>query len=163
MRVSQRVPGDFHDPNRVSVAGLVPALAVAERAGLHEVVAERVAGSAGANVAVNVSVVVAGMVAGASRIEDSDVLGHGVMSRVLIGVQARTALGTRPAGLRVWARAPAGRGHLLGVGKPRRAGLAVAGRGTRWRPTSTSTTPSGRPTATPSKALPTAAPVKYRV
>lgn len=129
MRVSQRVPADFHDPNRVSVAGLVPALAVAERAGLHEVVAERVAGSAGANVAVNVSVVVAGMVAGASRIEDSDVLGHGVMSRVLIGVQARTALGTRPAGLRVWARAPAGRGHLLGVGKPRRAGLAVAGRG----------------------------------
>lgn len=47
MRVSQRVPADFHDPNRVSVAGLVPALAVAERAGLHEVAAERVAGSAG--------------------------------------------------------------------------------------------------------------------
>lgn len=123
------VSAEFHDPNRVSVAGLVPALAVAERAGLHEVVAERVAGSAGANVAVNVSVVVAGTVAGANRVEDPDVLGHGAMSRVLIGVQARTALGTRPAGLRVWAPAPAGRGHLLGVGKPRRSGLAVAGRG----------------------------------
>lgn len=114
MRVSQRVSADFHDPNRVSVAGLVPALAVAERAGLHEVVAERVAGSAGANVAANVSVVVAGMVAGANRIEDSDVLGHGAMSRVLIRVQAPTALGTtcgptRSGTCASWTRSPPGR------------------------------------------------------
>jgi len=44
------------DPNMVSCAGLVPVMALAERAGLHDLVAAhvRVAGSAGSNPAVKV-------------------------------------------------------------------------------------------------------------
>src|SRR5450759_353674 len=51
MRVFHKVSAGFDDPNLVSCAGLVPVLALAERAGLHELVGAhvRVPGSAGSN------------------------------------------------------------------------------------------------------------------
>jgi hypothetical protein len=69
----------FDDPNLVSVAGLVPVMALAERCGLGRLVGRllSVPGSAGANAAVKVSAIVAGMVAGADSIDDLDLLRHG--------------------------------------------------------------------------------------
>jgi hypothetical protein len=71
-------------------------MALAERAGLHELVAEHVTvpGSAGANAAVKIPAVVAGMVAGADAISDLDLLRHGGMGRLFDGVRAPTTLGT---------------------------------------------------------------------
>jgi hypothetical protein len=96
MRVSHKVTAVFDDPNLISVAGLAPVMAVAERAGLHGLVAGHVTvpGSAGANAAVKVPAVVAGMVAGADSISDPDLLRHGGMGRLFEGVRASTTLGT---------------------------------------------------------------------
>jgi hypothetical protein len=54
-------------------------MALEERAGLHELVAEHVTvtGSAGANAVVKVPALVAGRVAGADSISDLDLLRHG--------------------------------------------------------------------------------------
>ena len=56
MRVSHSVSAVFDDPNLVSAAGLVPVLGLAQRAGLHGLVAKHlsVPGPAGANGAVKV-------------------------------------------------------------------------------------------------------------
>ncbi|SHN65476.1 hypothetical protein SAMN05660350_01339, partial [Geodermatophilus obscurus] len=79
MRVFHKLSAVFDDPNLISVAGLAPVMALAERAGLQELVAEHVTvpGSAGANAAVKVPALVAGMVAGADSISDLDLLRHG--------------------------------------------------------------------------------------
>jgi len=42
MRVSHATTAVFDDPNLVSCAGLAPVLTLAERCGLHELVAQRV-------------------------------------------------------------------------------------------------------------------------
>jgi hypothetical protein len=96
MRVSHKLTAVFDDPNLISVAGLAPVMALAERAGLHELVAEHVAvpGSAGANAAVKIPALVAGMVAGADSISDLDLLRHGGMGRLFDGLRAPTTLGT---------------------------------------------------------------------
>jgi hypothetical protein len=96
MRVSHSVSAVFDDPNLVSAAGLAPVLALAERAGLHQLVAERltVPGSAGANTVVKIPALVAGMVAGADSIEDMGLLRHGGMGRLFTEVRAPTTLGT---------------------------------------------------------------------
>ena len=96
MRVSHKLSAVFDDPNLISVGGLVPVMALAERAGLHELVAEHVTvpGSAGANAAVKVPALVAGMVAGADSISDLDLLRHGGMGRLFDGMRAPTTLGT---------------------------------------------------------------------
>jgi hypothetical protein len=96
MPVSHKLTAVSDDPNLISVAGLAPVMALAERAGLHELVAEHVTvpGSAGANAAVKVPAVVAGMVAGADSISDLDLLRHGWMGRLFDGVRAPTTLGT---------------------------------------------------------------------
>jgi hypothetical protein len=96
MRVWHSVSADFDDPNLLGTAGLVPALALAERAGLHRLVTEHVSvpGLAGSNAAVKVTAVVAGMVAGADSFEDLDLLRHGAMGRVFTGLRAPTTLGT---------------------------------------------------------------------
>lgn len=54
----------FDDPNLVSRAGLVPVIALAERAGLFALAREHVtvAGPCGANAAVKIGCLVAGMV-----------------------------------------------------------------------------------------------------
>jgi len=96
VRVSHESTIVFDDPNLVSCAGLVPVLALAERAGLHELLAEHLtlAGPGAANAPVKVTSLVAGMIVGADSIEDMDVLRHGAMHRLFDGVRAPSTLGT---------------------------------------------------------------------
>ncbi|HET6531985.1 MAG TPA: IS1380 family transposase [Actinoplanes sp.] len=86
----------FDDPNLVSCGGLAPAVALAERAGLADLVASRLTlpGGGGGNAAVKVPGLVAGMVAGADSIADMDLLRHGGMGRLFDGVRAPSTLGT---------------------------------------------------------------------
>jgi hypothetical protein len=69
---------------------------LAERCGLHRLVAETVtvSGPAAANPGVKVPALIAGMVAGADSIDDMDVLRHGGMGRVFAGVRAPSTLGS---------------------------------------------------------------------
>jgi hypothetical protein len=86
----------FDDPNLVSSAGLVPVLALAERAGLRELADEHltVPTDKGANAGLKVSSLVAGMVAGADSIDDMAVLRHGGMDRVFSVAYAPSTLGS---------------------------------------------------------------------
>jgi len=96
MRVCHNLSAGFDDPNLVSCAGLVPVMALAERAGLHDLAAThvRVPGPAGSNPDVKVTALVAGMVAGADSIDDMDLLRHGGMGRVFTAGRAPSTLGT---------------------------------------------------------------------
>ena len=80
----------FDDPNLVSHSGLVPVMALAERAGLGELTARHVrpAGPGGVNAAVKIGCLVAGMAAGADSIDDLDLLRHGAMSMLFGGIRA---------------------------------------------------------------------------
>jgi hypothetical protein len=86
----------FDDPNLVSCAGLVPALVLAERAGLGALVDQHltVPTDKGANAGLKVSSLVAGMVAGADSIEDMALLRHGGMGRMFTGAYAPSTLGS---------------------------------------------------------------------
>src|SRR6266536_2223829 len=86
----------FDDPSLVSSAGLVPVLGLAHRAGLGELAGEHltVAGGAGSAAGLKVSALVAGMVAGADSIDDMDLLRHGAMGQLFVGVRAPSTLGT---------------------------------------------------------------------
>jgi len=83
----------FDDPNLVLSAGLVPVLALAERCGLSESVAQLLSVPS-ANPGVKVAAVLAGMVAGADSIDDLDRLRHGGMGRLFTGIRAPSTLGT---------------------------------------------------------------------
>ena len=87
MRVGHNLSASFDDPDLVSCAGLIPVMALAERAGLHDLAAAhvRVPGSAGSNPAVKVAALVAGMVAGADSID-------AVASRLLVNLAGRAPL-----------------------------------------------------------------------
>jgi len=86
----------FDEPNLVSHAGLVPAMALARRGGLAELTDHHltVAGGPGHAAGLKVSALVAGMVAGADFIADMTVLRHGGMGRLFTGVRAPSTLGT---------------------------------------------------------------------
>jgi hypothetical protein len=86
----------FDDPNLVSHAGLVPVMALADRAGLADLVAEHVrpGGDCGVNAHLKVPCLVAGMAAGADSIDDMDLLRHGAMSTLFGGVRAPSTLGS---------------------------------------------------------------------
>jgi hypothetical protein len=86
----------FDDPNLVSRAGLVPVMALAERAGLAALVREhvRVGGPCGVNADLKAGCLVAGMAAGADSIDDMDVLRHGAMEDLFGGVRAPSTLGS---------------------------------------------------------------------
>ncbi len=86
----------FDDPNLVSSAGLVPALALAESAGLRDLVDQRltVPTDKGANPGLKVASLVAGMVAGADSIDDMALLRHGGMSRIFARAYAPSTLGS---------------------------------------------------------------------
>jgi hypothetical protein len=86
----------FDDPGLVSFAGLVPAVALAERAGLAQLAGRHLSVPGGAGVAAGAKVtgLVAGMVAGADSIADMDLLRHGGMGRLFDGVRAPSTLGT---------------------------------------------------------------------
>jgi len=83
----------FDDPNLVGSAGLVPALRLAESAGLYDLLGERLTVDSPNRVA-KAGCVVAGMLAGADSIDDLDVLRHGAMGRVFDGIRAPSTLGT---------------------------------------------------------------------
>jgi hypothetical protein len=86
----------FDDPHLVSHAGLVPVMALAARAGLHDLVGEHVrpGGACGANPDLKVGCLVAGMAAGADSIDDMGVLRHGAMGAVFGGIRAPSTLGS---------------------------------------------------------------------
>jgi Transposase DDE domain group 1 len=80
----------------VSAGGLVPVLALAERAGLRALADEQltVPSDKGAHAGAKVAALVAGMVAGADSIEDMDLLRHGGMDRLFTGIYAPSTLGS---------------------------------------------------------------------
>jgi hypothetical protein len=92
---------EFDDPNLVSYAGVAPVLALAERAGLSELIAERVridpaavkVASAGVNPAGKLTTIIAGMLTGADCIDDLDAVRSGGMSTLFAAVYAATTLG----------------------------------------------------------------------
>jgi Transposase DDE domain group 1 len=89
----------FDDERLVSSVGLVPVMALAEQAGLSELVAERVrvastrVASAGVNPAGKLASIIAGMVAGADSIDDLQVVRSGGMKRLFDQVYAPATLG----------------------------------------------------------------------
>src|SRR3954454_6583564 len=83
----------FDEGNLVSCAGLAPVLALAERAGLSELLAEHVSVPS-PNAPAKVTALLAGMVAGADSIDDMALLRHGAMARLFTGVRAPSTLGT---------------------------------------------------------------------
>jgi Transposase DDE domain group 1 len=86
----------FDDPDLVSHAGLVPVMALAQRAGLAGLVAEHVrpGGECGVNAHLKVPCLAAGMAAGADSIDDMDLLRHGAMGALFGGVRAPSTLGS---------------------------------------------------------------------
>ena len=102
MQLSHAWPQDaprFDDGNLVSCAGLVPVMALAEQAGLSELVAGKVAftatmvASAGANPAGKLTAIVAGMAGGADSIDDLNIIRAGGMPRLFDHVYAPATLG----------------------------------------------------------------------
>jgi hypothetical protein len=85
----------FDEPNLIACAGLVPAVALADRIGLRDLADEwlTVPGSRG-TAGVKVMSLVAGMLAGADSIDDMDLLRHGGMDKVFTGMRAPSTLGT---------------------------------------------------------------------
>ncbi|HEY5150515.1 MAG TPA: IS1380 family transposase [Mycobacterium sp.] len=105
MQLSHAVPVRsvvFDEPSLVSHAGLVPAMALAERAGLQTLTDRQlsVAGGAGFAAGAKVAALVGGMVAGADSIADMAVLRHGGMRRLFTGIRAPSTLGTFLRGFR---------------------------------------------------------------
>src|SRR3954463_8838131 len=90
------VRATFDDPNLVSSAGLVPVMRLAQQAGLHEAVAERVRPPTdkAANPAGKAATIVAGMLAGADSIDDLDIARHGGMRSLFTSVYAPSTLGS---------------------------------------------------------------------
>src|SRR3954453_13745884 len=86
----------FDDPNLVSCAGLVPVMRLAQQAGLHEAVAERVRlpGDTGSNPAGKLTTIVAGMLAGADSIDDLDIARQGGMRSLFTSVYAPSPVGS---------------------------------------------------------------------
>ncbi|OPX05655.1 IS1380 family transposase [Gordonia sp. i37] len=99
MRLSHSHPvrsASCDDPNLLAAAGLVPVMALAERAGLSELAREHlsVPTDKGANPDRKVFSLVAGMVAGADSIDDMAVVRHGAMGRVFDHPYAPSTLGS---------------------------------------------------------------------
>jgi hypothetical protein len=91
-----KIHASFDDPNLVSRAGLVPVMALAQRAGLSALAEEHVQIShpCGVNAQVKVGCLVAGMIGGADSIDDLDVLRHGAMPALFGGLRAPSTLGS---------------------------------------------------------------------
>jgi hypothetical protein len=91
-----KIHATFDDPHLVSRAGLVPVMALAQRAGLGGLAGEHVrpAGRCGVNAQVKVGCLVAGMIGGADSIDDLGLLRHGAMGVLFGGVRAPSTLGS---------------------------------------------------------------------
>jgi hypothetical protein len=108
----------------VSYALLVPVMALAQRAGLADLVAGHVqpAGEYGVNARLKVGCLVTGTAAGADSIDDMDLLRHSAMTSALGGVRAPSTLGSHLRS-HTWVGGPGVPGHAG------RAGAAAARRG----------------------------------
>jgi hypothetical protein len=88
------------EPNLIGVAGLIPAVGLAQQLGVSQLLTEHFQlrddeiGAAGANLHLKGMSLIAAMIAGADSIEDADLLRHGGMDRVFAGVRAPSTLGT---------------------------------------------------------------------
>jgi hypothetical protein len=114
-----KIHATFDDPHLVSQAGLVPVMALAQRAGLGGLAAEhvRIAGPCG----VNAPVKIACLAAGADSIDDMDLLRHGAMPVLFGDIRAPSTLGSFLRSF-TW-------GNVLQLQKVRRQVLAeLAGR-----------------------------------
>jgi Transposase DDE domain group 1 len=91
-----KIHATFDDPNLVSRAGLVPVMALAQRAGLAGLAGEqvRIARPCGVNPQVKVPCLVAGMIGGADSIDDLGLLRHGAMGVLFGGIRAPSTLGS---------------------------------------------------------------------
>ena len=91
-----KIHATFDDPNLVSRAGLVPVMALAQRAGLGALAGgpHVLAGRCGVNAAAKVGCLVAGMIGGADSIDDMDLLRHGAMPALFGGIRAPSTLGS---------------------------------------------------------------------
>jgi hypothetical protein len=120
-----KIHATFDDPNLVSRAGLVPVMALAQRAGpggLDGLVEEhvRIGRRCGVNAQVKVPCLVAGMIAGADSIDDMDVLRHGALPALFGGLRAPSTLGSFLRAF-TW-------GNVLQLGKVNRELLAELAR-----------------------------------
>jgi hypothetical protein len=117
-----KIHATFDDPNLVSRAGLVPVMALAQRAGLGGLVEEHVRPGrrCGVNAPVKVAGIVAGMIGGADSIDDLDLPRHGAMPDLFGGVRAPSTLGSFLRSF-TW-------GNVLQLGKVNRLMLAELAR-----------------------------------
>lgn len=90
-----RATAEFDDTRLVSSAGLVPVMALAERAGLSDLIEDKVViassrvASAGVNPAGNLTSIIAGMAAGADSIDDLQVIRSGGIAKLFGGCTRR--------------------------------------------------------------------------
>jgi hypothetical protein len=119
-----KIHARFDDPDLVSHAGLVPVMALAQRAGLDDLAGEhvRIARPCGVNAPVKIACLTAGMAAGADSIEDMDLLRHGAMPALFGGIRAPSTLGSFLRSF-TW-------GNVLQLGKVHRQVLAELARRT---------------------------------
>jgi hypothetical protein len=122
VKASHGIVPVFDDRNLVSVAGLVPVMALADAAGLSAAVKDNVSVDS-PNAVIKISTLVAGMLAGADSIDDLDLLRAGGTHRVLGPVRAPSTMGTF---LRSFTH-----GHVQQLGKVNR--VLVAGLSARVR------------------------------
>ena len=104
MRLLHSWRGDgavFDDKNLVSCAGLVPVMALAEQAGLSDLLDDHVRftderiRSGGANPTPKLTSIIAGLAAGVDSIDDLQVIRSGGMKKVFGSVYAPSTLGIR--------------------------------------------------------------------
>ena len=86
----------FDDPNLIASAGLVPFVALAEAAGLLDLVSAHVSvpTDKGANADLKTMSLIAGMCAGADSIQDMSILRHGAMGKAFAHCYAPSTLGS---------------------------------------------------------------------
>ena len=86
----------FDDPNLIASAGLVPLIALAEAAGLLDLVSAHVSvpTDKGANADLKTMSLIAGMCAGADSIQDMSILRHGAMGKAFAHCYAPSTLGS---------------------------------------------------------------------
>jgi Transposase DDE domain group 1 len=91
-----KIHATFDDPHLVSQAGLVPVMALAQRAGLADLAGEhvRISRPCGVNAHLKIACLVAGMIAGADSIDDMGLLRHGALPGLFGGIRAPSTLGS---------------------------------------------------------------------
>jgi hypothetical protein len=117
----------FDDPNLLPHAGLAPLMALADRAGLPDLLTGvRPGGPCGVNAAAKVACLIAGMAAGADSIDDMGLLRDGATETVFAGVRAPSTLGSHLRSYK-W-------GNVRQLGKAHRGLTAALARDARLLP-----------------------------